>query len=513
MIHRTRTLGFLLALLASGVGVALANSEARLRAWAPLVRLTTGQGPEGRDLAVTRIRSGLATLHSVLYGLQVDEPTRAFFVKVLTQLESFDLASLYETLPESGQDGWRSVRFAGDAGDGKYTVARVDDGLAASLDPEAARFGDLRVAFRSRPANGGTDNFVGNGHVEIGAGAVSWFQVLGAFAETIRLVESAAPGSPRAEGMRPSAEALAQVKRDNPKLGPEDLELVAVFRESFPRVYDHLRELYRTDDVLVYDPDQEDWKQVHLVLSLRQDAAEQKYPAIWKWLTGLGPLASGRLEITDEQNRVVATMRFSSKDLGVTLDAFLAHGKICPVENGRVLVNEGIDPETTTRAHHRDRWSMDFDVNGIVTEVRDLAFKVDYEKTREGMRARIVCDEEPKVRVHGSAFGLIPTWAIDIVLPGNMEELTKSFLRVMTRGNDGKGVVIELSERRGASGGNVATADMTAEGLNNFLVRLGFKIARRKIIPSDDAVDEIAAFLRGGHDAFVSDLDAFAAAK
>ena len=512
MLSRKRAVPGALALLAGVGGVALAASPTlRARAWAPLVVLAAGQGPQAQELAVARMRSGVAVFHALFYGLDVDEPTRAFFSKVLDQLESFDLAALYDTLPESTDGGWRSVGFVGHENDGRYTIRRTEANAPVVLDPERAKFGDVAFRFRSRHASGeGNDDFVGNGKFEIGVGTASWLQLLGALGETIRLVESAAPGSPKADVPHPTAEALAAIKKDNPKLGPEDLEIVALFRESFPRVYEHLRGLYRTDDVLVYDPDQEDWKQVHLVLSVREDSARDKYPAIWEWVSKWGALANGRLDITDEKGRVVATVRFSTKDLSVTLDAFFSHGKICPVDCGRVLVDEGYDLEATGAAHHRDRWSLDFDVNGITTEIRDLVFKVDYEKTNDGMKAKIVCDQEPKVRVHGSAFGVIPSWAIDVVIPGNMEELTRSFLRVVTRGNDGKGLVLNLKETEAKSGGNIAGFESQAEGLNNFLVRLAFKIARRKLIPNEEVAAEMGGFLRDWNAAFGGDLEAFA---
>src|SRR5581483_7369262 len=131
------------------------------------------------------------------------------------------------------------------------------------------------------------------------------------------------------------------------------------------------------------------------------------------------------------------------------------------------------------------------DVNGIVTEVKDLVMKVHYESTPKGLRSTIVCDEEPKIRVHGSAFGVIPTWAIDVVLPSNMEELTKSFFHVATRGNDGKGIVITAGTRVGENGVSVFDVDAEAEALNNFLVRLGFKLARKKLIPPEEAISDL----------------------
>lgn len=507
---KRKILGISVVLLAMASAWA-ASQSVRERTFRPLVRLAAGSGPEAPKLAATRLKDGAATLGTVLNGLDADEPTRAFFSKVLEQLEAFDLEALYESLPESLPDGVKAVGFTGHSEGAKYAIKQVVVAETEKTDPAqglGSKFGDVALGFRSRKAGEKSDNFVGSVRTSLGLGNASWFQVVQFVAENLRLVESTGPGVAPA-GPHPSKATRDEVKRDNPRLGSEDLELVGLFRESFPHVYDHLRELYRTDDVLCYDPDAENYQQIHLVMGVRRES--DKHKAVIEWLDGLGPLMSGRAELCDSRGRALMTLRFSTKDLALTIDAFVASGKLCPVEGGKVLVDEGVDLETVKACDRRDRWSFEADVNGIVTEVKDLVFKVHYESTPTGLRSRIVCDEEPKIRVHGSAFGVIPTWAIDVVLPGNMQELTQSFFHVVTRGNGGKGIVVVARTRSGSNGANVLDLDMEAEGLNNFLVRLGFKLARKKLIPPDDALADLAAYLRGGHAALTKDFEGFAA--
>ncbi|HZV01658.1 MAG TPA: hypothetical protein VFF73_33415 [Planctomycetota bacterium] len=493
-------------------GAALAASAGvRERAWSPLVRLTGGSGAEAPKLAAVRLKDGAVTLGTVLNGLEADEETRAFFNKILENLQSFDLQSLYESLPEEDKGGYRAVGFTGTSDGKQYHVRQVPVAQSRELDPAkglGSRFLDAGLGFRSKHANG--DNFVGDVRASVGLGNASWLQVVGCLAQQLRLMESTAPGNQQQDpGRRPSKASLDEVKKDNPKLGAEDLELMGLFRESFPRLYEHLRELYRTDDVLVYDPDAEAYTQIHFVAAFRRDS--QKHKAVIEWLEGLGPLMNVRGEFCDSQGRPLVTLRFNSKDLATTIDAFVYQGKLCPVDSGKVLIDEGVDLEQVVKSQRTDRWSFESDVNGIVTEIKDLMMKVTYESGEKGMRTRIVCDQEPKVRVHGSAFGVIPTWAIDVVIPGNMEELTKSFLKTVTRGNDGKGLVMEAGTRVGENGTNILDFGGEAEGLNNFLVRLGFKIARRKLIPPEEATDDLASYLRAGHAAITKDVEDFAA--
>jgi hypothetical protein len=499
--------GLVLAATAAGA----ATPALRSRGWAPLVRLAGGTGDGAEDRARTRVRDGLGTLASVLHGLHADDATRAFFSKIMEQLEGFDLQALYETLPE--QDGdYRRVRFTGHSEGQRYEIRTLGEREVLACEPDGplgSRFGDLAVSFRSKKASGENDNYVGGLQVGLGFGNASWPQVVGAVVEALRLVESTGPKHCDA-GVRPGPEALARVKKDNPKCGPEDLEVIAILAESFPKLYEHLTELYRTDDVLVYDPDDSPYQQVHLVMGVRTDSSSAKTAAIREWLTALGPLARGRLEMCDAAGRPLVTIRFSTKDLNVQIDAFLSKGRLCPVEGGQILVDEGCDLETVTSVKRRDRWSLDMDVNGITTEISDLSYSVEYQAGPDGMKARIAFDHEPRVRVRGSAFGIIPTWAIDVVMPSNLEELTTDFLKVMTTGNDGKGIVLDFASRPGKTGTNVLSMDASAEVLNNFLIRLGFKVARQKLVPPEAALDQLAAYFRDGHGAFSADFEQFA---
>jgi len=89
-----------------------------------------------------------------------------------------------------------------------------------------------------------------------------------------------------------------------------------------------------------------------------------------------------------------------------------------------------------------------------------------------------------------------------------MEDLTREFIHTLARGNDGKGIQGEVRIRRGART-SVLDVDVAAEALNNALVRIGFKLARRRLIPDAAAVADIARAMRGTHAAFGKDLTAF----
>jgi hypothetical protein len=517
--HAPVALVLLFLVAGAAAAEAFATRPPREKGWAPWLALAGAPSDPSPRVAVERLTSGLSTLGSVLNGLSADSETRAFFAKVLEQLESMDLEALYATLPE--EDGpWRRVRFTGQRDGEAYRVATVPQADPCACIPDGklgGRFGDLAVSFRSRPAaaaNGGTNgNYVGQARSGLGLGDARWSSMVEAVVEAVQITELGAPDLAKTlpAAARPALATRSRVIADNPRLGPEDVEAMGVFAEAFPAFYAHLREMYRVDDVLVWDPlGNAPYRQLRFMLGVRREAMKESYPALLKFFEGLGPLARGQIDVLDEKGRTLFGFRFSTQDLAVELRAFVREGRILPVDGGVVLVDEGVDLREVKTSRHTLHGAFSFDMNGITTDIRDLDAKVVYErKADESMELHYALDKEPVVQVSGSAFGVVPTWAIDAVIPGNMEDLTREFLRTVTRGNDGKGLDLAIRVQRGQRT-SVLETEGSAEGLNNALVRIAFKIARHKLIPSDEALDDIGRALRGAHAAFGKDLVRFA---
>jgi hypothetical protein len=485
----------------------------RARAWAPLVRLAAGSGPKAPAVAVARLHEWDGTVQSALQRLSVADPLREFSGKLHDGLEGFDLEGVHELLPDDEGDGWRALRIIGRCRDGKYSVRGARPGEPCACDPDGdlgSHFGDVAASFRMKPGPH-DDSYLARSSVAVGIGTASWPHITAAASESIRLVESTDPAAPLEGGARASLATKDEVRRENPGLGRRSLELVALVRESFPQLYNHLMPLYRIEDVIIEDETARDYTQVHLVLSIRREPKKKELQGVVQWLAELGPLASGQLELEDDKGRTLATMDFSTKDLRVALNAFVSRGAICPVENGQVLVNDGYYPRAIARQDYRGRLNLDVTVNGITTEVHDLRFKAVYEKTADGMRSELVFDEEPTIHVRGAAYGLVPAWELDIAVPGGLEGLTRDFYRVLTKGNGGRGLRFATTVCSGKDGSTVATAESEADFLNNWIIRLGFKVANRALHPPDDVLEALTSFVKEGEVAFAKDLEAFAA--
>ncbi|MCO5169264.1 MAG: hypothetical protein M9894_23210 [Planctomycetes bacterium] len=512
-MRRTPRLVALLALLVVTCGVAAAGVPRLVwgRGWAPLVQLAGAGDP---DLAVERLGLGLDTLRCVLHDLRLDDGAARFVRQVRSSLGDLDLEGLHGMLPlREGE--WRRVRLVGQREGAAYAVRLAPAAVTASthtIDPGGplgARTGDLLALVGTRQRG---KNFVTQLEVGLGVGPVGWDQITEGLAEAARLLAS---GDPRAgaldPGARPATSTRLRVVETHPGLRPEDVEVVAVLWESFPHLAEVLLEVARFDDVLVLDfKGTGAYQQLRLSGRLRPDLMEARYPALSGFLAGMGPLLDARVRWVDAEGRQIARMSLDTGALALTLEGFVADGRLLPVgRDGQVVLDAPAAPEGAP-VEVRGVADLRFNMNGILTDVRGLEVDGLYERRPDGADLTGRLTRVPQVVVSGNAFGFLPSWAIDIVLPSNLAELTTEFFTAICRGDGGRGATFGLRARqREADGPATLALSGQVEVLNSLLIRLGFRIANQKLLPGEKAREELWTLLARARDAFERDLGGF----
>lgn len=515
-MRRSPVLVASLIVIGAGAVVAGVPRLVRSRGWAPLVQLA---GAGDHAAAIDGLTAGLQTLRCVLHGLTVDEPTREFVDELRDSLGDMDLEGLHELLPLS-EGEWKRVRVVGRREGQGYAVRLAP--RAAALDPTrglGARTGDLLAQAATRPIAtvDGSTNYVTQLELGLGVGAVSWDRITSCVAEAARL---AASGDPRCGArdmaVRPDTATRLKVVETHPALRPEDVEVLAVLWESFPRLAEVLIEVARVDDVCVFDvAGAGDYQQLRLSGRLRPDLMEERYEELAEFLADLGPLLDARVRWVDAQGRQLARLNLQTGTLGLTLEAFVRDGRLLPVGlDGRVVLDEPAAP-TTAPAVVNAVADLHFNLNGITTEVRGLEVDGTYAQGDGGAVLTARVSRVPTVAVGGTAFGILPSWAIDVMIPGNIGELTTELLTVLCKGDGGRGATFSLRARQamtetGRDGPSTLELSGQLEVLNSLLIRLGFQIANQKLLPDEDVRAEVWDLFTRAHGALEQDLASFA---
>lgn len=455
---------------------------------------------------------GAADLWKVtLHNTEIDSTTHDFMTRAIESLRDFDLKGLYELLPE--QNGpFRELRVHGSRDRQRYTVGRPAS-ASFEVGPEGTREhpGDTSLVLRSRGvrASDGDTNYLIQARAGVVVGKISWPMVATSNREWLRLIGGV--DQPTSNGARPMVATRQTAKQANPKLGVEDVEVVATLWEAFPRMSYLVSSLGRIDDLLVIDqPALADGaKHIRVVLAVEPRRMRESYDELADYLDGLGKLFNVDLDWVDTKGRKLASLHVESERLQARLELYTKDGLILPFRGPEVFVNEPVDPSLGP-LRYSTRVSSDFRMLGMYSHTRNGRMDWQYDPNARGMELRGRMTHVPTVTVDGAALGFLPPGLIDAFIPGNLHDLITEFLTTACQGNEGRGIALAVRFDQRPS--TVATIDAKfgIEALNNFLVKLGLRFFNDRVMPDEDVDADVKRLMIDAQGAFSADLERYA---
>jgi hypothetical protein len=172
--------------------------------------------------------------------------------------------------------------------------------------------------------------------------------------------------------------------------------------------------------------------------------------------------------------------------------------------NGRFLPLVGSQPpDNSTGISLTDQASLqlyaEFDIHlnivGLHLDVASLEVPIAYSFSDRVVDLKACLLQPPDaVAAEGRAFGFLPLWLIDILIPSNVEKITSDFFQVLAMGNDGQGGRIEFMGLPQAPSRNSLVITADGETLANGTIKLGFNLQRRLAKDQQELIAEIRAF-------------------
>ena len=474
------------------------------RGWKPQVYLA-GQGDS--ELAVKRIQQMTELQRTIFYGMKFHEETQEFVDEMWDSLESFNLSHFYEMLPEQNAD-WRQIRVYGARKGDNYQVGPDARALGLSENGEPKQLGDFYALVQAKQIDGKLgSHYLLRNTFNVGLGELQWPAVQEAAAETFRIVVDGSPSFRESKN-----KGVAQTYRDkviqmNPKLGVEDVDIIAPLWASFPAMWELLSHLGEIEDVVYHDVGQS-YRQLKASFVVDPVRMEKAYPAISGHLTSMNRLFKGSLRLEDERGDLV-TAELDSRRMRGTFEVFIADGRIVPIKGGKVIVDAppiADNKPWNFTAHMQSTMT----ILGVVTHLQNAKARVQFLSTDTGMKVVGRMSDVPDIRVQGNALGFMPTSMIDVVLPKDLHEIIEDFIAVACEGNEGKGILLGAQFDQGAPNQSAKlTLKSSFEGLDNFFVRIGMGIVSDRIIPDPKVSEELRKLIFDTQEAFASDLKGF----
>jgi hypothetical protein len=516
---RTRTLlvALLVVLGFSAVAYAAGNAVV-FRGWKLYV---TAAGNGDAAVAVKRLREVVKFTKAWLGNLVVDRETDRFIDDMWEALEDFDLEDFHQLLPRK-KGKWRVLEIYGKQQGSKYLIDQPKRGQKFEVNAKGNRrkLGDTSLVMQARkvPARDDEFNYLIHSRIGIGVGVISWKGIAGANAELFRVIasgDSRSSSYPANQDERGPSWARYRVIKTHTRLGPEDVEVLAIGWSAFPRLAELLTKLARVEDIVVIDPGSDgSYQHLRPTFRMARDVLRRDYPLFADYLDDVSFLnVKNTVDLYDENGRLIRA-RIDMRAQRISFDLYVRDGKILPVRKGKVRTDVAIDMYERPR---QKPWrltavsSSRANVLGIKSVVKNARTRFVYRVTERGALVKARTTEVPDIRVSGNALGIMPSAIIDFFIPGSLESLVRDFVTTACKGNNGEGVAIDTRMDQRAPG-QPATFDakLSFEALDNFFVKFGVSVMNDRIIPDGDTWDEMLKLFQDLADAFSADLERFA---
>jgi len=479
------------------------TSDVLQHAWKPMVELTGG-GDTARAIGTMQ---ELAELHSIMLRNTQNHPeTQAFIDGMWRSIESFNLKTFYQMLPQQ-QGEWRQLRLFGRKDGGVY---RIGPDTRANPDAEPmpqAKLGDFAMLVRADEIlHKDGDRYLTNYQWQAGVNPFSVASIDKSFSASLRMLDvkgsqfSDQSSVPWVQKMR------SDVKAVNPMLEAEDITVLTPLWAGFPASWLQLSKWGQIENVIESREPGADYQHMTISFAILPAQMARYYPHLARYLTKLGELIGVAMDVEGDEGRLLR-MTWNSETLRGTLEGYVRDGQLLPVKDNKPLLIDSTaqkEQNLTVRTHVLVR------VFGLKISLKNIISNVLYRKSAKDIEVFASTTQLPDISIEGRFFGVMPASMIDALMPSGIDGLAKEFMKVAVEGDSGKGIhqYIHLLQKKPKQLSNLKI-ESTFEGLNNFMVRLGVSIISKRVIPSDEATDDIRRLMLDGNKAFTSDLVRF----
>jgi len=459
----------------------------------------TGMSPGGRGAA--DMLSLLRLLDRAVSKTDADEKTKRLMDLADRSLADFDFAEFYGNpalVPLEG--GYRGAVFAG-TGDGARLKIQAVNGAGVM---DWSRQGNFSAEFALKK-NGRTQRGMQtySGRISIGSafGTLSHRNMNAYLKGNLAVIDPANIAQlPVPEGAEHAA------------LNGESRRVMRAYARAFPAFSAHMLKYFGMKSlVTARGAGAARHTQLRFQTCFNMDAIRKDYPASASFLDGMTGLFRLKVRVLNDRGHRVFDFFLDSDNTFFTFTLLTRNGLLVPADDrGEPCFGEEFDitdGRTRVFTSHTEFYT---NVYGLRFCTPDIVSRHEMGETAGAgwMRNRIV--SITPTRIEGRAFHVVPPWLIDLVMPENMAELINDFSSVMVNANGGEGSIMEFRWEPVRPGDIRFRYFAKTEFIDNFFVRFGLRIWKRRVLPGGATADDIRRGLVQGLAALDSDLSRLA---
>jgi hypothetical protein len=472
--------------------------------WTPMVTLWGGDA----HTAVKSLNRVTKAYHAFLHNTEIDKPTQKFIDDAFDEFEDFDLEGFYDLLPDE-RNGKRELHVKGALAGDRYLVSRAEPGSNYEVGLDGPRNGlaDMSLNIRGEHKEGKDyESLVAGGRWGLGLGPLSYTALMKADRDLVRLVTA---GEVEGQKVEPSGSARSFIKKNNPGLGSEDVDALALLYDAYPALGQALTQVGRLEDVRAA---QFDGGTYHITTRMRAEPERlaEKYPAFAKHVKKLGDVLRANVRVQDDHGRDIVRLTIDSEKLLFGVECYMKDGLVVPFDGNKVYEDEPLDPLSDTLQKPKVLISARLNMLGIIVHVKGLRVDADYAVHGSYATADARITKMPLIKVEGRALGMFAPGFLDLFIPSNIQDITEKFMEVAVKGNNRKGIRVHIELGSKAEGdAGVLAIGAAAEIYESWVVKIGGGVVTDRLLMNDKAEDQAKQLAADLHDAFMRDFSRF----
>lgn len=459
------------------------------------------------ELACDRIEKIFQLNALISEQLMVDEYLLSEIHDLDSHLTEMDAADFYDALPHTvAGSPWQAIDLQGVSSLDSYRIQTMYPDIeklsTSSFNPVPVslghqnRFGDMRLQTMIKPTRANIFRFHTRGQL--------YLEDLPAD-NLARMANGVLKSlwAQTAFGIDPPPDFLEQSS-----LNPPSKKLLYAIAVDFPNIFELVTQYVRIDHVVSQAVEYSDNS---VMFDLRgqfnRDAFVSNYPEIGKVLSTLKGMILIRSRILDEQGRQMGTLEVDSQKNMVILRFRTANGRLLPiVASTQFAAHTGFSLLDKDRHQFQIISDMHLSFIGLRFEIEGIKVVLHHANSDHGLYLKANMKQAPQtIAVSGRAFGFLPVWLLDILIPSNVEEIVSEYFETLANSNEGKGAEMEIGSLRPRAGGNSIWLRAEADIISNGAGNLGFSIQRAMPIGQEKLFTQIRAFRKQFWYAFYQD--------
>ena len=447
------------------------------------------------QLACKRIERIDRLHHLISDHLEADPELVLKMRDVHSRLNRLDVANIYDLLPYADQQAQRrGVGFRGGQTTHSYHLSMVDPWLEEQINcssvyypfmgPENHQFGDMYLRAFIKPLPKETYRIATKAQF-----------CLDDIPATIipRIVDRVLT----AAWINARAVELPSKYLDQNNLDRMNARFLVEFSRDFPNLLGVILRYFEIDSIITSDSDDAGRSVLFDVkVRFKQEALLNQYPNISKLLDDLKNNLFFRMRLYDSQDRLMGIAELDSVDKLMIAQFRLMNGQLVPLDNSQSSFKKaGFRFVTPGFTRLRTAYDIHLNIVGLRIDIESLQVALDYLYCDQTAELKACLWEKPaKIDAGGWAFGFVPLWLVDLLIPSNVEDITKSFFHTLTLGNDGEGANLEIIGFLDKITINNILLQADADVLGNGAIKLAFNLQRKLFTSQEALIKEFKAF-------------------